>query len=132
MDIQRIAIVSVPVTDQDRALAFYRDVLGLEVVTDAEVAPGMRWVQLRGAQPGANFSLTSWGDGSAAGTLRGVILQVPDAHAATGEVRAAGAKVVREDYDTPFGHFVEIEDPDGNGLSLWEPAPGMEISAITG
>ena len=40
--------------------------------------------------------------------------------------------MVREDYDTPFGHFVEVEDPDGNGIALWEPAPGMEISAITG
>lgn len=132
MDIQRIAIVSVPVTDQDRSLAFYRDVLGLEVVIDNEFAPGMRWVQLRGAHPGANFSLTSWGDGSAAGTMRGVIVQVPDAHAAADEVRATRATIVREDYDTPFGHFVEIEDPDGNGIALWEPAPGMEISAITG
>ena len=69
---------------------------------------------------------------SAAGTLRGVIVQVPDAHAATDEVRAAGATVVREDYDTPFGHFVEIEDPDGNGIALWEPASGMDIAAITG
>lgn len=132
MDIQRIAIVTVPVSDLDRSIAFYRGVLGLEVAIDNEVAPGMRWVQLRTTAAGANFSLSTWGGEEAAGSLRGVIVQVPDAHAATDDVRAAGATVVREDYDTPFGHFVEVQDPDGNGISLWEPAPGMEISAITG
>jgi catechol 2,3-dioxygenase-like lactoylglutathione lyase family enzyme len=131
MDITRLAIVSVPVSDQDRSLIFYRDILGLEVVLDNEFGPGMRWVQLRTAEPGANFALTLSEDGSA-GALRGVIMQVPDAHAAADELRAAGANVVREDYDTPFGHFIEVEDPDGNGLALMEPPPGMEMAAITG
>ena len=132
MDINRISIVSVPVTDQDRALAFYRDVLDLEVVTDQEVAPGMRWVQLRTRAAGANFSLTTFGGEAAAGTLRGVILHVDDARAATGDARAKGAAILREDYGTPFGDFVEVQDPDGNALTLWTPAPGMDITAITG
>ncbi len=132
MDIQRIAIVSVPVSDQDTAITFYRDVLGLEVVIDSEFAPGMRWVQIRTAVAGANFSLTTWGPPEAVGSLRGVIVQVDDAHAAADELREMGTAIVREDYDTPFGHFVEVQDPDGNGIALWEAPPGMENSAITG
>lgn len=48
--IDHISFASLPVTDQSRALAFWRDVVGLTVDTDAEYLPGNRWIMLR---PGA-------------------------------------------------------------------------------
>ena len=45
--IDHISFASIPVTDQDRALAFWRDVIGMTVDTDAEYMPGNRWIMLR-------------------------------------------------------------------------------------
>lgn len=45
--ISRITFASLPVTDLDRALAFWRDIVGLEVTADSEAVPGMRWIMLR-------------------------------------------------------------------------------------
>ena len=132
MDITRLAIVQVPVADQDRSVAFYRDVLGMEVVSDDLVMPGMRWVQVRSRVAGANLVLADWDGVGAPGSLRGLILQVDDARAAAAHLRDHPVALGREDYDTPFGDFVEGADPDGNGLTLWRPAPGMDIAAIEG
>lgn len=51
----RVLSVSVPVPDQDAAIAFYRDVLGCEVVLDAEIWPGARLVQVQ--PPGSDVAL---------------------------------------------------------------------------
>jgi len=52
-----VEVVSIPVSDQDRARDFYVDVLGLELIRDAQMGPGMRWVQL-GAPGGRGTTLT--------------------------------------------------------------------------
>ncbi len=132
MDITRIAILQVPVADQDRSLGFYRDVLGMEVTADDLVMPGMRWLQLRPRVPGANIVLADWDGVGTPGSLQGLILQVDDARAAAASLRDRDLAPDREDYGTPFGDFVVLADPDGNGISLWQPVPGMEITAITG
>ena len=132
MDITRIAIVHVPVTDQERSLAFYRDVLGMQVATDQLVMPGMRWLQMRPRVPGANLVLADWEGIAAPGSVQGLIMQVDDARAAADHLRAQGITPAREDLGTPFGDFVEVADPDGNRLALWQPAPGMDIAAIEG
>ena len=132
MDITRIAIVHVPVTDQERSLAFYRDVLGMQVATDQLVMPGMRWLQMRPRVPGANLVLADWEGIAAPGSVQGLIMQVDDARAAADHLLAQGITPAREDLGTPFGDFVEVADPDGNRLALWQPAPGMDIAAIEG
>src|SRR5579871_3682865 len=55
-----IAVVSVPVTDQDRAIAFYTTHLGFSVVADVPMGPEMRWVQLRAGDEQASITLTTW------------------------------------------------------------------------
>lgn len=45
--ISHITFHTLPVTDQDRALSFWRDVMGFEVTADAEYMPGQRWITLR-------------------------------------------------------------------------------------
>ncbi|BDT57940.1 hypothetical protein MasN3_14340 [Massilia varians] len=45
--ITQLKFVSIPVSDQDRALAFYTEKLGFEISTDQPMGPGKRWIELR-------------------------------------------------------------------------------------
>ncbi len=75
MPISHVQLFSVPVSDPDRARAFYVETLGFELVADTEMGPGMRWVQVR--PPGAATSLTlvTWFPTMPAGTLKGTVLE---------------------------------------------------------
>jgi len=72
--INRIDVVSIPVSDQDRAKAFYRDMLAFIELSDTQMGDGMRWVQL--SPPGSSNSVTlvTWFDTMPAGSLRGLVL----------------------------------------------------------
>ena len=72
MAITAVSSSSVPVTDQDRARDFSVGVLGFDLIRDAEMQPGLRWVQV--APPGAQTSLTlvTWFESMPTGTLRGL------------------------------------------------------------
>lgn len=124
----RILSVSVPVADQDRALAFYTDVLGFELRTDVEVWPGARLVEV--VPPGSEVGLVLLPPDSQ--LPMAVRMGTPDAAAAHTRVREAGAtlhndEVLRLDGIAPMFFFA---DPDGNGLVyLQEPDPGAGSSA---
>jgi predicted enzyme related to lactoylglutathione lyase len=121
----------IPVDDHDKALAFYRDALGLEVRNDVAFE-GMRWVSVASpAQPDVEIVLeppvadphASDADKEAAaellakGLLRGVIFRTDDVDAAFERIRAAGAEVVQEPMDMPYGvRDCAFRDPAGNML----------------
>ena len=66
-----VAVVSVPVTDQDRAAAFYTEHLGFRVIEDAPMGPEMRWVQLAAGDAPTTLTLTTWFDTMTARCGRG-------------------------------------------------------------
>ncbi len=110
----RVQSVSIPVADQDRALAFYTEVLGCELRTDVEVWPGARWVEV--VAPGSNVSLVLLAADSEIPVA--VRLGTTDAEAAHARLGGAGAtlhddEVVHLDGAPSMFHFA---DPDGNGL----------------
>jgi catechol 2,3-dioxygenase-like lactoylglutathione lyase family enzyme len=113
----RVSVVSVPVSDQERARTFYVDRLGFEVVADATFGPGMRWLQV--APPGSTttFALVTWFDEMPAGSLRGLVLDSDDLDATRADLVARGAEV-SEPSDQPGGRFCFVTDPDGNVLGL--------------
>jgi catechol 2,3-dioxygenase-like lactoylglutathione lyase family enzyme len=113
----RIEIVSIPVTDQDRAKAFYAEALGFEVVADQPFGEDQRWVQLLPPGGGATITLTTWFDDYAPGTVRGLLLKVDDIRSAIADLRAQGV-TVEDPYETPWGWFAGFADPDGNRWSL--------------
>ncbi|MBK7824760.1 VOC family protein [Nannocystis sp.] len=78
MQIDHIGIVSVPVADQSRALAFYRDVLGFEVHRDTPMGPDMRWINV--GPPGAQTTLTlvTWFDTMRPGGVQGLLINTRD------------------------------------------------------
>jgi catechol 2,3-dioxygenase-like lactoylglutathione lyase family enzyme len=124
------------VHDPDLALAFYRDTLGLELRND--VAKGdFRWITVGAAsQPGVAIVLTNYLNGSPAdndalaaliakGALNGVHFHADDLDASFEKVRAAGAEVVQEPTDQPWGmRDFAVRDPSGNLLRIDQPPAG--------
>jgi len=112
-----IRTVGIPVSDQDRALAFYVDKLGFEKRMDAEFAPGQRWIEV--AAPGAatSVALVSAGEGAPAGVDTGIRFTTEDAEADHATMAAGGvdvdAEVLRMGGVPPMFGF---RDPDGNSL----------------
>lgn len=114
------------VHDPDQALAFYRDALGLEERND--VGKGdFRWITVGAAsQPDVSVVLTNYLNGSPAdqeavaalvakGALNGVHFHADDLDAAFEKVRGAGAEIVEEPTEQPWGvRDFAVRDPSGN------------------
>ena len=116
--ISKVQLFSIPVCDQERARDFYVGVLGFEVLSDSELAPGQRWIQLR--PPGAETAITlvTWFAVMPAGSLKGLVLESDDLEADVERLRQKGAVIDGEIAEVPWGRFVTFDDPDGNGLIL--------------
>ena len=126
----------IAVDDHDKALAFYRDVLGFEVRNDVGFE-GMRWVTVGApsqpdveivlepplADPGASSSdKEAMAELLAKGLLRGVIFRTDDCDAAFERIRAGGAEVLQEPIDQPYGvRDCAFRDPSGNMLRFNQP-----------
>jgi predicted enzyme related to lactoylglutathione lyase len=109
-----IAVVSVPVTDQAAAKAFYTDVMLFAVMEDQPMGPDMRWIQLQPKTGGSSIALVTWFDHLKPGGQQGLMLHVPDIDAE--QARLAGLGVAASPVDEqPWGRFTMFTDPDGNG-----------------
>jgi catechol 2,3-dioxygenase-like lactoylglutathione lyase family enzyme len=118
----RVWSVSIPVADQDRALAFYTEVLGCELRADIEVWPGARLVEV--VPPGSSVGLVLLPPDSE--IPMAVRLGTTNAETAHARLRQAGARlhndeVVHLDGSPPMFFFA---DPDGNGLVYLEEEDG--------
>lgn len=112
----RIELITVPVSDTDRAKSFYTEQLGWHADHDHTPQPGLRFVQI--TPPGSACSI-AFGDGLSEeepGSMRNVMAVVVDADAARAELLANGVDASEVD-EQPWGRFVTFHDPDGN---LWE------------
>jgi predicted enzyme related to lactoylglutathione lyase len=121
----------ISVDDHDKALAFYQDVLGLEVRNDVKYE-GMRWISVGPvAQPEVNIVLEPPGvdpnataadraaliELQAKGLLRGVNFATDDVDALFERISASGADVLQEPMDQPYGvRDCAFRDPAGNAL----------------
>jgi len=107
--------VSIEVADQDKALTFYRDVLGCQLQTDLEVWPGARLVEV--VAPGSSVAIALLTRGS--GLPIGVRYLTGDAEEAHRALTAAGVtphqSVLYTDFAPPMFTF---DDPDGNTVIL--------------
>ena len=131
MHVTQVATVMVPVTDQDRALAFFVDALGFEKRADFEYADGERWVEV--APPGAasQVTLVQARDGRAAGIETGLSFNSTDVEADHAALRARGVDVDaailgEDDPPVPWAGGVLagippmflVRDPDGNSFLI--------------
>ncbi len=113
----KIELIILPVTDVDRAKAFYVDQVGFHADFDQRVSETLRFVQL--TPPGSACSI-AFGEGltpAEPGSVRGMQAVIADADAAHAELVARGV-AVSEVADLEWGRFVYFADPDGNAWSL--------------
>jgi len=126
----------IAVTDQQKALEFYRDVLGLELRTDAQIGPEYRWLTVGPkGQPDIEIMLEPAGMGRspedaeainalvAKGALVPVIFATDDVDEVFERLSKAGAEVLQEPIDQPWGpRDCAFRDPSGNMVRIHQRA----------
>jgi predicted enzyme related to lactoylglutathione lyase len=121
----KLELVPVPVSDIDRAKAFYTDQVGFHADVDVRPADGVRVVQLGPAGSACSILLSTGLPGlsdMAPGTIRGVHLVVADLDAARAELISRGVQVGPIDDVGGGVRYAPFTDPDGNTMVLQEMA----------
>jgi catechol 2,3-dioxygenase-like lactoylglutathione lyase family enzyme len=113
----KLELVVVPVSDVDRAKAFYTEQLGFNADHDHVVSDELRFVQLTPPGSGCSIALGKGLTDTAPGSLKGVQLVVDDIEVAHNQLRDRGV-AVSDVKDFPWGRFVFFSDPDGNAWSV--------------
>ena len=127
----KLELVVVPVSDVDRAKAFYIDRVGFDLIVDHRAGEHFRVVQLN--PHGSSCAIALMPNKDSAGTVQGLHLIVPDIDAARAELTArgaepseifhfdAGGQVAGPDPQrADYGSFLSFSDPDGNGWLVQE------------
>jgi predicted enzyme related to lactoylglutathione lyase len=113
----RLELVQLPVTDVDRAKAFYTEKVGFHADHDERVGDAIRFVQLTPSGSACSIALGIGLSDMPPGSVRGLQLVVPDIHAARAELVERGVEVTEvQEFD--WGSFVFFSDPDGNGWAV--------------
>jgi catechol 2,3-dioxygenase-like lactoylglutathione lyase family enzyme len=113
----KLELVGLPVSDVDRAKAFYGDTLGWPVDNDQVVSDDIRFIQV--TPPGSACSI-AFGKGISdmePGSLKGLQVVVASADDALADLRQRGVETSDID-EQPWGRFVFFSDPDGNTWSV--------------
>jgi predicted enzyme related to lactoylglutathione lyase len=113
----KLELVAVPVSDVDRAKAFYTDQAGFNADQDHRVSDELRFVQLTPPGSACSIALGTGVTDAAPGSVKGLQMVVEDIEAARGELVGRGMEV-GEVQVFPWGSFVFFSDPDGNGWAV--------------
>jgi predicted enzyme related to lactoylglutathione lyase len=123
----KLELIQIPVSDVDRAKAFYVDQVGFVDEHDHRVSDEVRFVQLTPRGSACSIALTTGAHEMEPGSVEGLQLVVEDAHAARAELLERGVDA-SEVQEFPWGRFVFFSDPDGNGWSAQQiQYPGRPI-----
>jgi len=113
----RLELIQVPVSDIDRAKAFYVEQVGFNADHDHQVSDELRFVQLTPPGSACSIALTSGAHQMTPGSIDGLQMVVDDAEVSRQELAERGVEV--SDVQVfPWGSFVFFKDPDGNGWAL--------------
>ena len=118
----KIELVAIPVTDVDRAKAFYTDNAGFNADHDHKVSDEIRFVQLTPAGSACSIALGKGVTDAEPGSVQGMQIVVADIQAAHDELAERGVEVT-DVQEFPWGKFVFFKDPDGNGWAVQELVP---------
>jgi catechol 2,3-dioxygenase-like lactoylglutathione lyase family enzyme len=113
----KLELIAVPVSDADRAKAFYEEKAGFVVDHDHAVQEGLRFIQLTPPGSGCSISIGEGVTEAEPGSVEGLQLVVEDIEGARDELEGRGVQV-SEIQDFPWGRFVFFNDPDGNGWAV--------------
>ena len=133
--ISQIQLVVIPVSDQERSLAFYQS-LGFETRNDVPWGDGHRWVEVYPPNSSTGLVLVPPGPGESTGVRTGIILNTDDIEAAHAELRSSGVDVDQNvarvgapdqirigpvEMAGPVPPMFYFRDPDGNALLIVQP-----------
>ena len=117
--VRGIKFVGIPVSDQDAALKFYTEALGLKVVTDQPFTPQQRWIELM--IPGADTGValfTPEGHEKRIGEFQSISFWCDDVFATTEVLKKKGVAFAKEPTVESWGSVAVFKDPDGNQFVL--------------
>jgi catechol 2,3-dioxygenase-like lactoylglutathione lyase family enzyme len=109
----KLELIAVPVSDVDRAKAFYVDQVGFHADHDHRVDENMRFVQLTPPGSACSIAIGSGITDAAPGSLQGLQLVVEDIESARAALLDGGVEV-GDVQSFPWGEFIFFSDPDGN------------------
>lgn len=116
--ISRVNFVSIPVADQDRALAFYTEKLGFEVLTDAPMGE-QRWIELQCGRAETRLVLfTPEGHADRIGSFFNGSLGTDDVRATHAELARRGVEFIKPPTKEHWGTFAIFKDSEGNQFVL--------------
>jgi predicted enzyme related to lactoylglutathione lyase len=113
----RLELVAIPVSDVDRAKAFYTEQVGFNADHDHQVSDELRFVQLTPPGSACSISIGTGISDAEPGSVRGMQVVVSDINTAHDELAERGVDVSDVQH-FPWGSFVFFSDPDGNGWAV--------------
>jgi predicted enzyme related to lactoylglutathione lyase len=113
----KLELVAIPVSDVDRAKAFYAEKAGFNADVDHRVSDELRFVQLTPPGSACSIALGTGIVDTPPGSVQGLQLVVTDINAARAELAERGVEV-SEVQEFDWGSFVFFSDPDGNGWAV--------------
>ena len=116
MALQKINIISIPVSDQQRAKEFYLK-FGFTLVVENKMGPDQTWIQLGIPGTETTITLVNWFPDMPVGSVRGLVITTDDIDKEIERLKTEDIEVGQID-KTPWGRFATVKDPDGNALSL--------------
>jgi catechol 2,3-dioxygenase-like lactoylglutathione lyase family enzyme len=120
----KLELVPVPVSDVDRAKAFYTETIGFNADHDYQVTDVLRFVQLTPPGSACSIAIGTGLTEMAPGSIKGLQMVVADIQEARDELVRRGAEVSEIEVH-PWGSFIFFSDPDGNTWALQQlPARG--------
>jgi predicted enzyme related to lactoylglutathione lyase len=126
MALTTLQVISVPVSDQDRAKQFYVGQLGFTAEMDSSFGESMRWVMLSPPGGGTAITLVTWFETMPAGSLNGSVLGCDDLEKTLEELAARGVSFIEAEIQSaPWGRWKTFTDPDGNGWIVQQNNPNF-------
>lgn len=122
--LEKVFYMSVLVSDQDKALDFYTNVLGLEKRVENPTPDGPRFLTV--GVKGDDFQLVLWpGTPGHAALAMGqpppsITIEADDCRKAVEELKSRGVEFISDVLELPWGYVAQFEDPDGNRLQIRE------------
>jgi catechol 2,3-dioxygenase-like lactoylglutathione lyase family enzyme len=118
----KLELVILPVSDIDRAKAFYVDKIGFDADHDQRVNDELRFVQLTPHGSACSIAIGEGITTALPGSVKGLQMVVPDVHGARQELISRGLEVAEVDVQ-PWGSFIYFSDPDGNSWAVQQLPP---------
>ena len=112
--IRGVKFASIPVADQDRALAFYTEKLGFRLLTDQPFNHQQRWIELGISGTEARVVLFRFDDGFQPGQKMNITFWADDVEKTVRELESKGVEFVMKPQKADWGTAAAFKDPDGN------------------